>query len=53
MKPVNQTANVLADNEAPDQKRLKEIAFSAIMELTEKEKVLVLSKYAERYGILV
>ena len=43
------TAYVLADSEAPCIEELKKTAFSAIMELTEEEKVHVLSKYAERY----
>lgn len=44
------TADVLADQEAPMLEELKKQAFSAIMKLTEEEKVRVLSKYAERYG---
>ena len=51
MQPVNQTAYVLADNEAPETiKELRNLVFCAIMELTNEEKVFVLSKYAERYG---
>ncbi len=54
MQPNSQTAYVLADNEAPiDIKTLKNKAFCAIMELTEDEKVMVLSKYAERYGVCI
>ena len=38
-------------NEAPETiNKLINEAFFAIMELTEEEKVTVLSKYAERYG---
>lgn len=44
------TAHALADQGAPMREELKKQAFSAIMKLTEDEKVMVLSKYAERYG---
>lgn len=47
------TAYVLADQDAPLLEELKKQAFCAIMELTEKEKVMVLSKYAERYGVCI
>ena len=48
-----QTAYVLANQDAPLLKELKKQAFCAIMELTEEEKIRVLSKYAERYGVCI
>lgn len=62
MQPINQTANVLADNEAPyanaseygkikeDTKEMLSKAFFLLMSLSNEERVAILSKYAERYG---
>lgn len=44
MQPINQTANVLADNEAPYTKN----DFSVIMELTKEEKRELLNLWKER-----
>ena len=48
MQPNNISSNKNAQN---DIEMLRKAAFCAIMELTEEEKVRVLSKYAERCGI--
>lgn len=62
MQPNSQTANVLADNEAPyanalgygkikeDTKEMRSKAFSLLMSLSNEERIAILSKYAERYG---
>lgn len=54
MQPNGQTAYILAEKEAPEAiKELRKLAFCAIMELTNEEKVSVLSKYAERHGLTI
>ena len=44
-------AQIETPSENKDRNVLIEQAVSAIMELTEEERLRVLSKYAERYGV--
>lgn len=53
METQIKTAHVFVDQEAPSIEILKNQVFSAIMELTDEEKVRVLSKYSKKYKMLL
>ena len=49
MPTENMTANVLADNEAPEISKLKEELFSVIIGMTDEEKIILLSAAKEAF----
>lgn len=52
METQIKTAHVFADQEAPENKELLiEQVLDSIMKLADEEKICVLLKYAEKYGL--